>query len=264
MMFRGTKAYPPEAYKAIVTRIGARQNAYTSDDLTNYHITFAKEDLEKDPRDRGRPLQEPRLLRGGVQDRRRARSSASTTRTRSNPLRKLVEVQRDSAFRAHTYKHTTMGFLEDIEDMPNQYEYSKTFFARWYRPENATIVVVAGDVDAARRCSLVEKRYFGKLGRRGSHRVEIPREPPPHGPVYAHVPWTTPTLPWVAVAFHGPAFSDVEKDWPAMDLLFDLPFGETSDLYKRLVVEEQKVDALFADSGANVDPGLVTVYARLK
>src|SRR5512142_1688011 len=46
MMFRGTKAYPPEAYQAILTRAGARQNAYTTDDYTNYHTTFAKEDLE--------------------------------------------------------------------------------------------------------------------------------------------------------------------------------------------------------------------------
>src|SRR4026209_143866 len=47
MMFRGTKAYPPEAYEAILTRAGARQNAYTTDDFTNYHVTFAKDDLEK-------------------------------------------------------------------------------------------------------------------------------------------------------------------------------------------------------------------------
>ncbi|MEG2034648.1 MAG: insulinase family protein, partial [Janthinobacterium sp.] len=46
MMFRGTKAYPPEKYQEVITRAGARQNAYTSDDLTNYHTTFAKEDLE--------------------------------------------------------------------------------------------------------------------------------------------------------------------------------------------------------------------------
>jgi zinc protease len=46
MMFRGTKAYPPEAYQAILTKAGARQNAFTSDDFTNYQITFAKEDLE--------------------------------------------------------------------------------------------------------------------------------------------------------------------------------------------------------------------------
>jgi zinc protease len=260
MMFRGTKAYPPDAYQAIVTRIGARQNAYTSDDVTNYHLTFAKDDLEKVleiEADRFMNLDysvaafktESRAILGEYD------------KNASNPLRKLDEVQRDSAFRAHPYKHTTMGFLADIEDMPNQYEYSKTFYARWYRPEHATIVV-AGDVDPRKVLPLVE-RYFGRW-KRGSHGVAIPREPAPQGPVYAHVPWATPTLPWVAVAFHGPAFSDAQKDWPAVDLLFDLHFGETSDLYERLVVEEQKVDALFADSGANVDPGLVTVYARLK
>ena len=45
MMFRGTKAYPPEKYQAIVTRSGASQNAYTTDDYTNYYTTFPKEDL---------------------------------------------------------------------------------------------------------------------------------------------------------------------------------------------------------------------------
>src|ERR1041385_2406592 len=46
MMFRGTKAYPPEKYQEGMTRAGARTNAYTTDDYTNYHATFAKEDLE--------------------------------------------------------------------------------------------------------------------------------------------------------------------------------------------------------------------------
>src|SRR5688572_21302709 len=42
MMFRGTKNYPPDAYQQIVTKAGANQNAYTTDDFTNYYITFAK------------------------------------------------------------------------------------------------------------------------------------------------------------------------------------------------------------------------------
>src|SRR5574338_320717 len=46
MMFRGTRAYPPEKYQEILTTAGARQNAYTTDDYTNYHITFAKEELK--------------------------------------------------------------------------------------------------------------------------------------------------------------------------------------------------------------------------
>src|SRR5690606_1685001 len=47
MMFRGTEAYPPDEYGRILKNAGADQNAYTSDDLTNYHITFTKADLEK-------------------------------------------------------------------------------------------------------------------------------------------------------------------------------------------------------------------------
>ncbi|HET8539589.1 MAG TPA: pitrilysin family protein [Anaeromyxobacter sp.] len=260
MMFRGTKAYPPDAYQAVLTRIGARSNAYTSDDLTSYHTTFSKADLEEVleiEADRFMNLDyrveefktESRAILGEYD------------KNASNPLRKLDEAQRDSAFRAHTYKHTTMGFLADIEDMPNQFEYSRIFYSRWYRPEHAA-VIVAGDVVPEKVLPLVE-RHFGKW-KRGSHAATIPQEPPPAGPVYAHVPWRTQTLPHVAVAFHGPAFSPTSKEWAATSLLFDLSFGETSDLYRRLVVEEQLVDALFTDTGPHVDPALFTVYARLK
>jgi zinc protease len=260
MMFRGTKAWPPEKYQAVITRIGAQQNAYTSDDLTNYHLTFAREDLAsvlEIEADRFMNLDYPveafktesRAILGEY------------NKNASNPRQKLDEVQRDRAFRVHTYKHTTMGFLADIEDMPNQYEYSRIFYARWYRPEHAAIVI-AGDVVPEKVLPLVE-RTFGRW-RPGAHDVRIPREPPPAGPVYAHVPWQTQTLPWVTVAFHGPAFSATAKDWAAVDLLYDLHFGETSDLHRKLVVEEQIVDLLFTDTGPNADPGLHTVYARLK
>src|SRR5215469_8662752 len=46
VMFRGTKLYPPEKYQEILTKVGARQNAYTTNDYTNYHTTFSKEDLD--------------------------------------------------------------------------------------------------------------------------------------------------------------------------------------------------------------------------
>ena len=47
MMFRGTKKYPGPVYDRIVTSLGARANASTTDDFTMFHLTFAKEDLEK-------------------------------------------------------------------------------------------------------------------------------------------------------------------------------------------------------------------------
>src|SRR6185369_8094840 len=42
IMFRGTAAYPPDKYNSIIQKAGARQNAYTSDDFTNFYTTFAK------------------------------------------------------------------------------------------------------------------------------------------------------------------------------------------------------------------------------
>ena len=260
MMFRGTKGYPPEKYQAIVTRSGARQNAYTTDDYTNYHTTFPKEDLEtmlKIEADRFQNLEY-----GESEFKTEARAVLGEyNKNSANPISKLYEVTRDRAFDVHTYKHTTMGFLKDIEDMPNQYAYSKTFFDRWYRPEHTTIIV-AGDVNPAETFRLVEKYWSG--WKKGARTVTVPPEPPAKGPVYAHVPWPSDTLPWVVVAFHGPAFSETKKDLPALDALFDLSFGPTSDLYKKLVEKEQKVDELEPSVDIHEDPELVGVFARLK
>ena len=259
VMFRGTKKYPPDVYNAIITKAGARQNAYTSDDLTNYHVTFAKEDLEKIleiEADRFKNLSYPEEL-----FKTEARAVLGEyNKNSASPIRKILEVQREAAYTTHTYKHTTMGFIKDIEDMPNQFEYSKTFFSRWYRPEKTTILI-AGDVDPNKVFPLVEK-YWGDW-QRGTFTVDIPQEPEHKGPIYAHVPWTSPTLPWVTVAFHGPSALQM-KDQAAMDTLFDLSFGQTSDLYKRLVEQEQKVDQMFFFGGPNVDPTLFTVFARVK
>lgn len=259
MMFRGTKAYPTDAYNAIITKAGARQNAYTSDDLTNYHVTFAKEDLEKILEIEGDRFKNLAYSEEGFKTEARAVLGEYNKNSQS-PVRKILEVQQEAAYTVHPYKHTTMGFIKDIEDMPNQFEYAKTFFSRWYRPEKAT-VIVAGDVDPNRVFALVEK-YFGDW-QKGTFTVDIPQEPEHKGPVYAHVPWTSATLPWVTVAFHGPSASQM-RDQASFDVMFDLTFGETSDLYKRLVEQEQKVDQLFFFGGPNVDPTLFTVFARVK
>ena len=154
-----------------------------------------------------------------------------------------------------------MGFLRDIEDMPNQFAYSKEFFDRWYRPEYATLII-AGDVNASDVMPLVEK-FWGPW-KHGSYTVAVPPEPEPRGPVTTHVEWTGDTLPWVTVAFHRPAFSAESKAFAAVDLLMDLTFGPTSPLYKRLVQDEQKVDRFETYNPATVDPYLTTVFARVK
>jgi zinc protease len=260
MMFRGTKRFPPDAYQGIVTRAGASQNAYTSQDYTNYHMTFAKEDLPQMLEIEADRFQNLSYDEAAFKTEARA-VLGEYNKNSANPLEKLIEVQQEQAFTTHTYKHTTIGFIKDIEDMPNQFEYSKSFFSRWYRPEYTTIIV-AGDVTPAEVLPLVEK-YWGSW-KSGTYKAEIPQEPPSKGPVKAHVDWPSDTLPWITIAFHGPAFSDTGTDYVALDMLMDLSFGSTSALYKRLVVDEQKVDQLGVYYPASVDPFLATIYARLK
>ena len=261
MMFRGTERYPAEAYQEIITRSGARQNAYTTDDYTNYHITFAKDDLE-----RVLELEADRFMNLKYSEpdfKTEARAVLGEyNKSAADPLTKLIEVQRDHAFTTHTYKHTTMGFIADIEDMPNQFAYSRTFFERWYRPEYTT-VIIAGDIDPAPATALVEK-YWSEWQPGSEAPVAVPQEPAQAGPVVVQHQWETETLPWVTVGFHGPAFSVVEKDYVALDFLFDLLFGETSDLYRRLVEREQVVDQLFPYLPSSQDPGLATIFARVK
>jgi zinc protease len=260
IMFRGTDKFPPEKYEAALKEAGAASNAFTDDDLTVYHTTFTKADLEAMlamEADRFRNLKYP--------------ESAFKTETRAvlgeynknsaNPVNKLFEVLQDTAFDRHTYKHTTMGFLKDIENMPNLYEYSLQFFDRYYRPEYTSIIAV-GDVEPKEVQKLVAK-HWGEW-KRGAFKPEIPAEPPQEGPRQAHIPWPTETLPWVAVAYRGAAYTDVEKDSAALDVLSFLGFSENSPLYQKLVIEEQKVDQFYAYNPDHIDPYLFAVVARLK
>ena len=260
LMFRGTKEFPSEKYQAEIKDAGAASNAFTTDDFTAFHTTFSKEDL-------------PRILSMEADRFQHLEYSPEAFKTETlavlgeynknsaSPISKLFETLRATAFTTHTYRHTTMGFLADIQAFPQEYEYSRQFFGRYYRPEYTTIIV-SGDVDAKRVRSLVDERWGA--WKRGDYNPEIPAEPAQTAPRTAHVDWPSPTLPWVVVAYRGPAFADTTEDTTALDAISRLGFDESSALYQRLVIQDQSVDALRANPPENVDPELFTVLARLK
>ena len=77
----------------------------------------------------------------------------------------VVLTESGLAYKVHPYGHTTMGYFADIEDMPNQLDYSKQFFDRWYRPEMTSVIIV-GDVDA-------DKAHFLSLDVADQVRLDI-------------------------------------------------------------------------------------------
>ena len=261
MMFRGTKNYSAAEYQDLLKNAGADQNAYTTDDRTVYHTTFSKDDLETMLMLEADRFQNLEYADADFRTEALA-VLGEYNKNSANPTSKMFEVQRAAAFKDHTYRHTTMGFIEDIEDMPNQFDYSRQFFDRYYRPEYATVMLV-GDVEPDAAFGLVEE-YWGEW-EAGSYTAEIPSEPAPNGPLYAHVDWESETLPWVSVGFRGPAsYGEDDADMRALDIVASYAFSPSSDLYQRLVVEEQLVDQLWAYFPDRADPQLVSVFARVK
>jgi zinc protease len=260
LMFRGTPRISPQQYNDTLTKMGAASNASTSDDFTVYHTTFSKEDLDTVmlmEADRFQHLKfaEPEFKTESLA------VLGEYNKNSSSPFSKLSEALQETAYQRHTYQHTTMGFLKDIQDMPNQYEYSLKFFDRYYRPEYTTIIVV-GDVQPKPVRAMVDK-YWGEW-KQGTYHPDIPVEPPQEEPRSKHVDWPSPTLPLIMIAYKGPAYTDTAKDTVALQTLADLAFSPTSDLYQKLVVREQKVDSLFSGGPNERDPGLFTIGARVK
>jgi zinc protease len=260
IMFKGTKLYPREKYTETLRQLGAASNAFTTDDFTCYYTVFSKEDLptviamEAD-RFQNLKYSEPEFKTESLA------VLGEYNKNSSNPGQKLREVLQDTAFDRHTYKHTTMGFLKDIQDMPNQYDYSLKFFDRYYRPEYTTILVV-GDVKAKAVRELVDKSWGG--WKRGSYKADVPAEPPQDKARSANVEWQGAALPMITIGFKAPAYTDSAKDTAALDALSFLAFSQNSDLYQKLVIQEQKVDGLGSNAPSRVDPGLFTIMARVK
>ncbi len=260
LMFRGSENFTADQREEIFKRAGADTNAYTSDDRTVYHAVFSKEDLDKimeieaDRFQRLKYSPEQYKTEAGAVRGEYDKNSAS-------PFSQLYEKLRETAFNKHTYAHTTMGYIKDIEDMPNQYDYSWQFYNRYYRPEYTTIVVV-GDVKQPEVMAMVNK-YFGSW-KRGNYVPKIPAEPEQSAPRQAHVDWSSPTLPYLAVAYRGPAYSDEAKDKAALDLLASIAFGENSDIYQKLVLKEQKVDFINPSFDDQVDGELFAIFSRVK
>ncbi len=260
LMFKGTERFSQQRYNDAIKHMGAESNAFTTDDYTCYQTVFSKEDLPAMLAMEADRFQNLKFSEGEFKTETLA-VLGEYNKNASSPFVKLNEAMRDEAYTTHTYKHSTMGFLKDVEDMPNQYDYSLKFFDRYYRPEYTTIIV-AGDVKQKSTHDLVVKSWGA--WKRGEYKAEIPAEPPQEAPRSREVAWPGTTLPLIGIAFKSPAYTDSAKDTAALDALSYLAFSENSELYQKLIIREQKADALFASAPKQVDAGLFQVLARVK
>jgi len=260
MMFRGTDKYPPEKYEATLADLGSDHNAFTSADLTFYHLVAGKEALPVIVEMEADRFQNLKYTESAF----RTEAGAvlgEYNKSASNPLLKLEESLIGTAYVRHPYKHITLGFIEDIKAMPGLYEFSKEFFRRFYTPDN-TFIFVSGDVTRDEVVPLVRKAYRG--WKRKADLPDVPTEPEQTTSREDEVVWKGKTLPRLVLAWHVPAFNAKGVETAALDVLQELIFGETSTLYRRLKLDKQLVESLSGGFPYRRDATLFRVMATLR
>lgn len=260
MMFKGSEKFPQDVYSDILKNSGVDNRAYTTNDYTNYHLNFSKQHLETVLEIKGDIFQNLKYSESQF------RTEALTVKgeylkNNANPIRQLLSAVRNEAFEKHTYKHTTMGFFEDIEKMPDQMAYGEEFFKKFYKPEYVSLIIT-GDVDPNDTIELV-KKHWGNW-QRGDYVADIPVEPKQTAAKYLHK--ESEGLPghWLLVSYKGPAWQPTEKDRAAVDLISQLYFSNNSALYQELVVEKQLASQMFTYNPETKDPGLLHVFVKVE
>ena len=155
LLFKGSKKYPD--LKEELTRRGARWNASTSNDRTNYFETLS---ATADNLDWALGLEADRMLNSRVA---RQDLDAEMTVVRNefesgenNPGSILLQRMQQVAYQWHNYGNPVIGERADIERVP--IDKLQAFYRTWYQPDNA-VLIVAGRVDEAMALAMVMKHF---------------------------------------------------------------------------------------------------------
>jgi zinc protease len=270
MMFRGTERFPQKVYEERIQDLGADNNAYTTQDFTLYTVTAPASalaqvaELESDRFQRLKFDEEVfRTETGAV--------LGEYNKSAASPFLTMWQTLSEISFSQHTYGHTTIGYLADVKAMPEKYEYAKSFFRRFYTPDDCTLIV-AGEVKHDQVLALAKQYYGSWQGKRDQ--PLIPVEPEPKDGATRHIDWEGTSPPKMMIAYRGPAFereasegngSAALIDTAALEVLHGLLFDASAPLYQRLVVDEQRLLALSSwSSNFSRDPGLFVMSAELK
>ncbi|HYH57393.1 MAG TPA: pitrilysin family protein, partial [Anseongella sp.] len=256
LMFGGSLNIP--AYDEPLQRVGGENNAFTTNDITNYYIQVPSVNIET-----AFWLESDRMLSLAFSEKslnvqRNVVIEEFKQRYLNQPYGDVWLQLRPLAYREHPYRWATIG--KDISHI-EQASMSdvKDFFRRYYHPANA-LLVVAGDVTLDQVKQLAE-RWFGPVPASPVQARELPAEPAQDEPrrktVHADVPLNALYKTWHMSGRKDPRFYTA-------DLISDiLSRGTSSRLYRRLVKEKQLFSEINAYVTGSIDPGLFVLEGKV-
>ena len=259
MMFKSTRNMKDEMMDRLTEDVGGWNNASTWDDYTNYYEVVPSNYLEtllwaEADRMASLTVDEKNFTseRAVVQEEFRSRVLAP-------PYGRLFYAIEKRSYTTHPYRRPGIGSLEELDAAT--IADVRAFFKTFYRPDNATLIVV-GDFDQKQLDAWVDK-YFGRVPKpdQPMPRVTIKE---PERTAEKRFTETAPNVPLPAVAITYLAPPVANDDSYALRVAESiLGDGESSRMYQSLVYKQQVAAEAFTQADLREDSGLFILGAIL-
>lgn len=255
LMFGGSVNIPD--YDTPVQEAGGENNAWTTNDLTNYYITLPRQNVEV-----GFWLESDRMLGlafspESLEVQRQVVMEEFKQRNLNQPYGDASHLTREMAYQVHPYRWPTIG--KELSHIANAtLEEVKAFFYRFYAPNNA-VLAVAGNIPFDEVVRLAEK-WFGPIPARDIQVRDLPKEPLQQEIRRMEVMRDVP-LDTLYMTFH--TCDRLHPDYHATDMLSDLlANGRSSRLIQHLVKERQVFSQVDAYITGSMDEGLLQICGK--
>ncbi|MGB8354040.1 MAG: pitrilysin family protein [Chthoniobacteraceae bacterium] len=259
IMFKGNKDMKPEMMDRLTEDIGGANNAYTADDVTVFYETVPSNYLEPILWAEGERMASLKVDAGNFRSERFVVEQEYRQRVLADPYGEFSEEILKKSFAQHPYKRPPIGNMHDLNaatlnDVVN-------FHATFYRPDNATMVVV-GDFDPAQFNKWVAK-YFGAIP---TPSAAIPRvttkEPPRTSSQRFDLTDAKIPLPAIAITYLAPPRSS--NDASVFQVVEQIMGGgDSSRLYQSLVYRQQLAESVSSNADLRQDLGLFAITSVL-
>ena len=254
MMFKGNEHLTTDIFDNLTENIGGENNAYTADDMTVYHEIVPSNYLNPILWAEAERMSSLALNDANFNSERDVVKEEYRQRILANPYGEFYLAIAQNSFARHPYKRPAIGNIAELD--ASKLAEVRAFHATFYRPDNATLVVV-GDFLPNELHDWANK-YFGAIK---TPAEKIPRVTTPEPPRQKdkRVVVYSPKVPLPALAATYQAPSIRNHDAPALELADEiLSGGESSRLYQALVYEQQVAQAVSFSADLREDTGLLT------
>jgi len=259
MMFKGNEHLTADAFDDLTENIGGENNAFTADDVTVYHEVVPSNYLDPILWAEAERMSALALNDQNFASERDVVKEEYRQRILANPYGEFfLDIDRKS-FAVHPYKRPGIGNIAELD--ASKLPEVKAFHSTFYRPDNATLIVV-GDFNQEEVDGWI-KKYFGAVTKPTAKIPRVTAKEPPRKEDKLEKSYSAKApLPAIAITYLAPSVRS--KDAPALTVAEEiLSGGSSSRLYQALVYEQQVAQSVSCGADLHEDLGLFVFRAIL-